>query len=85
MSALLYRVFCLTLTVFFTLFAISGAYAANPTGGDALMVKGVTVDISDTSALSARNKAFAEARRKAYQQLAAQYVPAEVKAAGMTA
>lgn len=73
MTPLLYRVFLLPLTVFFMVFAISGAFAAP----DTLMVKGVTVDITADSALSARNKAFAEARRKAYQQLAAQYVSAD--------
>ncbi|HEY8964537.1 MAG TPA: hypothetical protein VIN59_08775, partial [Alphaproteobacteria bacterium] len=73
MKPLLYRVFCLTLTVFFALFAASAAQAQ----GDTLLVKGVGVDISADSALSARNKAFAEARRKAYEQLAAQYVSAD--------
>lgn len=70
MTPLLYRVFCLTLTVFFVLFAAPAVQAQ----GENLMVKGVGVDIIADSALSARNKAFIEARRKAYQQLAAQYM-----------
>ena len=71
MTSLLYRVFLLPLTVFFLIFAIPAAMAQQ--GG--LAVKGVTVDVTADSALSARNKAFAEARRKAYEQLAAQYMP----------
>lgn len=65
MSPLLYRVLSLTLTIILTAPTVGFA-------GDGLLVKGVAVDVTADSALSARNKAFAEARRKAYQHVAAQ-------------
>jgi hypothetical protein len=76
MPPLLYRVFSRSLIVFFAGFLIFGVNhpvsAANP---DAYLVKGVMVDATGTSALDARNKAFAEVRRKAFEQMANQVLP----------
>lgn len=69
MSPLLYRVFLMPLTVFFLFLGITASYAQS---NDAYVARNISVDVNGTSALDARNKAFVEARRKAYEQLATQ-------------
>lgn len=87
MPPLLYRVFLRPLTVFLLLMAVFCAYkpvfaqnAADQTqvkATDPYRIKGVPVDVSADSALVARKKAFAEARRKAYEAMATQLLSAE--------
>lgn len=79
MSPLLYRVFLRPLTVFLLFMAVFCAYTpvfAQNTA-DPYTVKGISVDVSADSALVARKKAFAEARRKAYETMAAQILTPE--------
>lgn len=76
MRPMLYRVFLASLTVFFIGMSVFGVSSARAQGDEAFLVKGVTVDVSASSALEARKKAFAEARRKAYEQVAGSMVPA---------
>ncbi|MCB1538431.1 MAG: hypothetical protein H6865_01685 [Rhodospirillales bacterium] len=76
MPPLLYRVFLLPLTVFFAAFlALGTPHAAHAGADDPYSVKGISVDVTGTSALDARNKAFSEARRKAWQAMAEKIVP----------
>lgn len=72
MMSLLYRLLALPLIIILLSTVPLGVPAL---ANDALLVKGVEVDVSADSALSARNKAFAEARRKAYEHLAARNMP----------
>lgn len=69
MSPKLYRILSMTLMVILTTPTLA-------TANDGLLVKGVAVDVTAESALSARNKAFAEARRKAYEHVAAKSMTA---------
>ncbi len=78
MSPLLYRVFYSTLIVFFAAVSlVSGAASARPAADDPYIVKGIAVDVTGASALDARNKAFVEARRKAYEAMAAKAAPGQ--------
>lgn len=75
MRPMLYRVFLASLTVFFLGMSVFGGMPARAQGADdPWLVKGVSVDVTAGSAIEARKKAFAEARRKAYEQLAGQLV-----------
>ena len=80
MRPMLYRVFLASLTVFFIGMSVFGSFPARAQGDEALLVKGVTVDVSASSALEARKKAFSEARRKAYEQVAGSMIPASERA-----
>lgn len=66
----LYRVFLTPLTVFLLCAAFFTPPPAFSQDNEIYQISGVSVDVNGTSALDARNKAFAEARRKAYEQLA---------------
>jgi len=76
MRPMLYRVFLASLTVFFIGMSVFAPNTASAQGDDPYLIKGITVDVSANSAIEARKKAFAEARRKAYEQMAAQILDA---------
>lgn len=62
---------------FLSLFCGIGGFSAAKAADSAYDVKGVQVDVLDASAVKARNKAFVEAQKKAFQVLATRYMTAE--------
>jgi hypothetical protein len=73
MPPLLYRVFSASLIVFFACIVFfAGISPLHAQTDDVYQAKGVMVDVSAASALEARKQAFADARRKAYEQMATQ-------------
>lgn len=78
MRTLLYRFFSAPLTIIFAgLLLFAAPTPASAQDDPSYTAKNISVDISGSSAIDARKKAFAEARRKAYQQVAATLVPAD--------
>lgn len=64
-------------SIFFVFFLLIGAVSAVQAADSAYDVSGVKVDISDESAVKARNLAFIEAQQKAFQKLAENYKSGE--------
>ena len=62
---------------FLSLFCGIGGILPAKAADSAYDVKGVQVDVLDASAVKARNKAFVEAQKKAFQVLATRYMTAE--------
>ena len=78
MRTLLYRFFFSPLTVFFMLLCLIGAsFPASAQDSALYTVKGVSVDVSGTSALDARNKAYVQARRAAFETIAGRLLKPE--------
>lgn len=78
MRTMLYRFFLAPLMIIFMGLAVLAApVAANAQDDAVYTAKGVQVDVNGNSALDARKKAFAEARRKAYGMIADKLLSAE--------
>jgi len=71
-------VLCLSLTVFMPGFMAIGAQAQE---AGVFTIDNVKVDVTAESAVAARNKAFEEAQKTAFKQLATQLLPAQDAAA----
>ncbi len=71
MARIVFFITCLSL------FCGIGGFPAAKAADSAYDVKGVQVDVLDASAVKARNKAFVEAQKKAFQVLATRYMTAE--------
>lgn len=78
MRTMLYRFFLAPLTIIFAAgLLLACPFAANAQDDGVYTVQNVQVDVSGTSALDARKKAFAEARRVAYGRIADKLLNAE--------